>query len=180
MKIKFGTDGWRAIIARDFTEYNVARVAEAVAVWLNKNFENPFLAENDTLYELLELTFGMMNFEENNESDFEIMKHIIKNSTRENNSYQAFLFVRENREISRLAPMDLRYISSPDSDDIRAIAYKTAETLPVLMLLGQKGEKRKEIKMGQEFDIGWDNQPFFWPVLFTPGQMKTFIYEKNI
>lgn len=41
MKIKFGTDGWRAIIARDFTEYNVARVAEAVAVWLKNNFENP-------------------------------------------------------------------------------------------------------------------------------------------
>ena len=37
-KIKFGTDGWRAIIARDFTTENVARVAEGVAAWLlNKN-----------------------------------------------------------------------------------------------------------------------------------------------
>ncbi len=34
MKIKFGTDGWRAIIAQDFTEQNVARVAEATAKWL--------------------------------------------------------------------------------------------------------------------------------------------------
>ena len=33
-KIKFGTDGWRAIIARDFTVYNVARVAAAQAKWL--------------------------------------------------------------------------------------------------------------------------------------------------
>ena len=40
-KIKFGTDGWRAIIAKDFTEENVARVTEATAVWLNKNFEKP-------------------------------------------------------------------------------------------------------------------------------------------
>jgi len=31
--IKFGTDGWRAIIARDFTTANVARVAEATALW---------------------------------------------------------------------------------------------------------------------------------------------------
>ena len=26
-KIKFGTDGWRAIIAKEYTVYNVARVA---------------------------------------------------------------------------------------------------------------------------------------------------------
>lgn len=32
--IKFGTDGWRAIIAKDFTVENVTRVAEATAKWL--------------------------------------------------------------------------------------------------------------------------------------------------
>jgi len=40
-KIKFGTDGWRAIIARDFTEDNVARVSEATAIWLLKKHKNP-------------------------------------------------------------------------------------------------------------------------------------------
>jgi len=40
-KIKFGTDGWRAIIAKDFTVENVARVAEATANWLLKNNSNP-------------------------------------------------------------------------------------------------------------------------------------------
>lgn len=35
-KIKFGTDGWRAIIAQDFTVYNVARVSQALADWLNE------------------------------------------------------------------------------------------------------------------------------------------------
>ncbi|MCF8220401.1 MAG: phosphoglucomutase/phosphomannomutase family protein, partial [Cryomorphaceae bacterium] len=39
--IKFGTDGWRAIIAQDFTVENVARVTEATGIWLNKHFENP-------------------------------------------------------------------------------------------------------------------------------------------
>ena len=34
MKIKFGTDGWRAIIAKEFTVENVARVAEGTAQWL--------------------------------------------------------------------------------------------------------------------------------------------------
>ncbi|RMG80904.1 MAG: phosphoglucomutase/phosphomannomutase family protein, partial [Bacteroidetes bacterium] len=41
MKIKFGTDGWRAIIAKDFTVENVARVTEGVVSWLKKNFESP-------------------------------------------------------------------------------------------------------------------------------------------
>jgi phosphomannomutase len=40
-KIKFGTDGWRAIIADDYTVENVKRVAYATALWLNKAFENP-------------------------------------------------------------------------------------------------------------------------------------------
>jgi phosphomannomutase len=40
-KIKFGTDGWRAIIADDFTVENVKRVAYATALWLKNNFENP-------------------------------------------------------------------------------------------------------------------------------------------
>jgi len=34
-KIKFGTDGWRAVIAREFTVDNVARVTQGVADWLN-------------------------------------------------------------------------------------------------------------------------------------------------
>lgn len=34
--IKFGTDGWRAIIDKDFTVENVARVSEATALWLRQ------------------------------------------------------------------------------------------------------------------------------------------------
>lgn len=40
-KIKFGTDGWRAIIAEDFTVENVARVSQATGEWLKKNYDNP-------------------------------------------------------------------------------------------------------------------------------------------
>ncbi|KRO54635.1 MAG: phosphoglucosamine mutase, partial [Cryomorphaceae bacterium BACL11 MAG-121001-bin54] len=40
-KIKFGTDGWRAIIAQEYTTDNVARVSIAVAHWLNEKYKNP-------------------------------------------------------------------------------------------------------------------------------------------
>jgi len=39
--IKFGTDGWRAIIAQDYTVDNVVRVSEATAAWLLKNYKKP-------------------------------------------------------------------------------------------------------------------------------------------
>jgi phosphomannomutase len=37
-RIKFGTDGWRAIIARDYTVENVARLSMACSTWLLKKF----------------------------------------------------------------------------------------------------------------------------------------------
>ena len=40
-QIKFGTDGWRAIIAKEYTVDNVARVSIGTAKWLKANFENP-------------------------------------------------------------------------------------------------------------------------------------------
>ncbi len=40
-KIKFGTDGWREIIADQFTTANVRRVAMATAKWLKSQSEEP-------------------------------------------------------------------------------------------------------------------------------------------
>ena len=42
-QIKFGTDGWRAIIAKEFTTDNVARVSLAVADFLNRKEDNPLV-----------------------------------------------------------------------------------------------------------------------------------------
>jgi phosphomannomutase len=40
-KIKFGTDGWRGIIARDFTLGNVAKFAYGLARWLTGKYQRP-------------------------------------------------------------------------------------------------------------------------------------------
>ena len=37
MQIKFGTDGWRGVIARDFTFENLSRVAQATMDYLNRD-----------------------------------------------------------------------------------------------------------------------------------------------
>ncbi|MEX0967606.1 MAG: phosphoglucomutase/phosphomannomutase family protein [Bacteroidia bacterium] len=39
--IKFGTDGWRAIIGDDYTVANLKRVSAATAYWLKKTHEKP-------------------------------------------------------------------------------------------------------------------------------------------
>jgi phosphomannomutase len=40
-KIYFGTEGWRGIIAKDFTLANVAKVAYALARWIAGKYSNP-------------------------------------------------------------------------------------------------------------------------------------------
>jgi phosphomannomutase len=40
-KIKFGTDGWRGVIAHQFTVANVAKITNAAAIWLIKKYQEP-------------------------------------------------------------------------------------------------------------------------------------------
>ena len=42
-QIKFGTDGWRAVIAKEYTTENVARVAQATALWALSKTLNPIV-----------------------------------------------------------------------------------------------------------------------------------------
>ncbi len=49
-KIKFGTDGWRAIIAQEYTIDNLKRVAEATALWLKKGGKNKVVIGHDTRF----------------------------------------------------------------------------------------------------------------------------------
>lgn len=46
-KIKFGTDGWRAIIAEDFTVSNVLRVSEAVSQYIQGKSKNKIVIGHD-------------------------------------------------------------------------------------------------------------------------------------
>jgi phosphomannomutase len=48
--IKFGTDGWRAIIAQDYTVENVLRVAEATAKWMKQNKMKKAVIGHDCRY----------------------------------------------------------------------------------------------------------------------------------
>ena len=49
MSIKFGTDGWRAIVGKDFTKANVEKVTLAIAKYVADNFgfDKPILIGYD-------------------------------------------------------------------------------------------------------------------------------------
>ena len=49
-KIKFGTDGWRAIIAKEYTVDNVKRVAEGAARWMKSKNYNKVVIGHDTRF----------------------------------------------------------------------------------------------------------------------------------
>ena len=49
-QIKFGTDGWRAIIARDFTVENVSRVGYGIANWLKEEVDPQVVIGFDTRF----------------------------------------------------------------------------------------------------------------------------------
>ncbi len=40
-QIKFGTDGWRAVIGEGYTFENVTRLTQALAKWLHKHYDQP-------------------------------------------------------------------------------------------------------------------------------------------
>lgn len=40
-KIKFGNDGWRAVIAKDFTITNIIKIAYATSQWLTRKYKDP-------------------------------------------------------------------------------------------------------------------------------------------
>ena len=58
-KIVFGTDGWRAVIAEDFTIENVQLCAQAVAIYLKENN-----LENDDFIVGFDTRFGSQLFAE--------------------------------------------------------------------------------------------------------------------
>lgn len=50
MKIKFGTDGWRGVIAKDFTFENLKRVASAYGEWAKRNGFEKIIIGYDTRF----------------------------------------------------------------------------------------------------------------------------------
>jgi hypothetical protein len=59
-----------------------------------------------------------------------------------------------------------RYSNAPDTKQQENRAREKAKSIPVLMLLRQKGSQEK----------GWRGLPFWWPVVVVPDDAVTSIF----
>ncbi len=71
MSIKFGTDGWRAVIAKEFTFDNVAKVAQAHADYLKKENKNKIVIGYDTRF--MSEEFAKLVAEVFSSNDFDVI-----------------------------------------------------------------------------------------------------------
>jgi hypothetical protein len=85
------------------------------------------------------------------------------------NRGKLWCLVRENRDIGRRRP-EGRYQDSPDTKQEQDVADDLDSTTPLLMLLRQNG---------RELD-GWQDCPFWWPVLQVPRNAKTVVYTSEM
>jgi hypothetical protein len=83
---------------------------------------------------------------------------------------KVWLMIRTNRNRKRLPDEGESPFDTPDNPRIdTAHARAVAKDLPVLMLLRQNGAEAE----------GWRGCPFWWPVVFTPQNVKPAIFAKR-
>jgi hypothetical protein len=88
---------------------------------------------------------------------------------------KVFVLHRTNRNMSRLRENG-NYIDAPDDGRIDiAPARALAINRPVLTLIRQNGNK--EINQEQGVNIGWNNAPFYWPVLMTQSNITPVMFS---
>ena len=84
-----------------------------------------------------------------------------------------FVLVRRDRDVKRLvgpnSDMPNRKPESTSENDEGDIAQKKSLNSPTLILLRQNGSVAQ----------GWKGDPFYWPVLYSPKNMKPLIYSQE-
>lgn len=77
--------------------------------------------------------------------------------------------VRRDRDISRVRAGG-RFQNAPNSKDEQDVADALDPGTPLLMLFREKGSKAQ----------GWNDSPFWWPVLQAPRSTKTVVFASEI
>lgn len=133
--------------------------------------------DKDTAMQILELIEStyVYNLEKygnaNYKNDLKEMRCALEYCT-EQSGGMLYALHRTDRNMSRVRANG-GYIDAPDDGRTDLLpAREKAQHAPVLMLLKENG--RKEMVDG--VNIGWNNAPFYWPVLITQASLQPVIY----
>jgi uncharacterized protein (UPF0335 family) len=133
----------------------------------------PFLLETGVAKAIVDMIRGTFVFEEDDAGwDVNAFKAAIDYLSKANpvvpNRGKLWCLVRRNRDIGRRRLG--RYQDAPDTKQEQDVADGLDPTTPLLMLLRENGKESD----------GWQDCPFWWPVLQVPRNTKTVIYTSEM
>ncbi len=141
----------------------------------SESFEAPFevtVNEAEIILEDIEPTL-VMEVDEGYDFDWDAAKAAIvymSNASRDlTKRGKVLCLVRNDRNLTRLMRNGVRstYSDAPDTTHVEGrIAREYARSIPMLMLFRQNGT----------IEQGWSGTPFYWPVIWAPGELKTTIF----
>ncbi|WP_413522511.1 Z1 domain-containing protein [Photobacterium phosphoreum] len=147
---------------------------------LNANFsakqlEEPFLINKYLALEIIELAKSAIQMEEKEgyTFDWKAMKDAILYMC--GDKQEMWCLLLKNRNNKRLAGegSHTKYVATPDTAKTEGRkARENAHDVPMLALFRQNGEKSEDGK-------GWCGAPFFWPLVYASGNVKTTIYTNE-
>lgn len=98
------------------------------------------------------------------------MVYLSRANPDEDRHEKLWCLVRRERDIGRWRDRDGRPQNSPDTKQEQDVADGLDDSTPLLMLLKEKGSKAQ----------GWNDSPFWWPVLQAPRNTKTVIFASEM
>lgn len=97
------------------------------------------------------------------------MVYLSRSNAEEAQREKLWCLVRRPRDVSRVREGG-RYQNAPDTKQEQDLANSLDPNTPLLMLFRQKGSKEQ----------GWNDCPFWWPVLQAPRNTKTVIFASEM
>lgn len=120
------------------------------------NMDGEALVPLEAAIKLLELVYANLEFDEDQEDE--------RNAPGKLRN-QVFLIAASDRNVVRVRE-EGRFSNAPDTKQQENRARGKAHTVPVLMLLRQKGSEEK----------GWRGLPFRWPIIAVPRDAVTSVF----
>lgn len=137
-----------------------------------------FKMQKDEVMEILRMIESIYVYDKNEHFNYdrrndikELMCALTFCAAKSNN--EVYVLHRTNRNMSRIRENGA-WVDAPDDgrSDTKP-AHDTAINCPVVMLLQENGERMKN-ENGD--NIGWNNAPFYWPVLMTQQNINKTMY----
>jgi len=147
----------------------LAALDAAIQSILGEALSMPVLIDVEDGLRLLGLAYENLEFEDEMDDErrahLAALEHLSRSTDRESERGKIWLFGATDRKVNRYRD-EGRFSNAPDTKQQSDLAESKAVDIPVLMLLRQQGLKSQ----------GWNDLPFWWPVIMTPTNAVTSIF----